>query len=123
MPRGTQHQPMERSTMKKIIILAVALGFAAAMTGSAAEAKENWEKLCVKCHGPDGKGQTKMGQKLGIKDMTDAKVQAGFKDEEAFKALKEGLKDADGKVLMKPVEGLSDDEIKALVQYVRGLKS
>ena len=108
--------------MKRIIILATIIGFAAAMTASAADAKENWEKNCLKCHGADGKGKTKMGEKIGIKDYTDAKVQEGFKDEEAFKALKEGLKDKDGKILMKPVEGLSDDEIKALIAYVRGFK-
>ena len=63
-----------------------------------------------------------MGQKLGIKDFTDAKVQADLKDEEAFKAIKEGVKDKDGKTQMKAVEGLSDDEIKALVQHVRSFK-
>ena len=108
--------------MKKILILATIFGFAAAITASASDARENYDKTCAKCHGADGKGQTKMGQKLGIKDYTDAKVQAGFKDEDAFKALKEGLKDADGKTLMKPVEGLSDDEIKALIAQVRSFK-
>lgn len=108
--------------MKKIILLAVTLSFAAAMAASAADAKENWDKSCAKCHGPDGKGQTKMGQKLGIKDYTDAKVQADLKDDVAFKSLKEGLKDSEGKTLMKPVEGLSDDEIKALVAHVRSFK-
>jgi cytochrome c551/c552 len=63
-----------------------------------------------------------MGQKLGIKDYTDAKVQDAFTDEQAFKALKEGLKDSDDKIKMKPVEGVSDDDIKALVKYVRGFK-
>lgn len=108
--------------MKKIIIFATIIGFAAAMTASAADAKENWEKTCAKCHGADGKGQTAMGKKLGLKDYTDAKVQEGFKDEEAVKAIKEGIKDKDGKTLMKAAEGLSDDEIKALVAYVRGFK-
>jgi len=108
--------------MKKILLLATIFGFAAAITASAADAKENWDKMCAKCHGPDGKGQTKMGQKIGVKDFTDAKVQAAFKDEDAFKALKEGLKDSEGKTLMKPVEGLSDDEIKALVAQVRSFK-
>lgn len=109
--------------MKKIVLLAAIFGFAAAITASAADTKETWEKTCAKCHGADGKGQTKIGQKLGIKDFTDAKYQSSFTDEQAFKALKDGLKDADGKTLMKPVEGLSDDEINALVKYVRGLKS
>ena len=108
--------------MKKLILLATVIGFATAMTALSAEVKENFDKTCVKCHGDDGKGQTKMGQKLGIKDYSDAKVQAGFTDEEAFKALKEGLKDSEGKVRMKPAEGLSDDELKALVQYMRAFK-
>jgi cytochrome c1 len=49
-------------------------------------------------------------------------VQAELKDDAAIKAIKEGLKDADGKTLMKPVEGLSDDDIKALVAYMRTFK-
>jgi len=108
--------------MKKTMILAAVIGLSAALTAAAADAKDNWAKTCVKCHGEDGKGQTKMGQKVGVKDFTDAKVQEAFKDEEAFKALKEGLKDKEDKVLMKPVEGLSDDEIKQLVTYVRTFK-
>jgi cytochrome c553 len=108
--------------MKKVMILAVVFGFAAAMTASAAEAKDNWDTLCAKCHGADGKGDTKMGQKLGVKDFTDAKVQADLKDDAAFKALKEGLKSSEDKTLMKPFDALSDDEVKALVQYVRTLK-
>ena len=75
----------------------------------------------------EGKGDTKMGQKLGAKDFTDAKVQAEIKDEAAVKAVKDGIKDADGKTKMKAfVTGadtpLSDDQVKALVAYVRGLK-
>jgi cytochrome c553 len=108
--------------MKKIIIFAVAIGLASAVSASAGDAKENYEKGCAKCHGADGKGQTKMGQKLGIKDYTDAKVQAEMKDDAAFKSVKEGLKDKEGKVLMKPAEGLSDDDIKALVAYMRTFK-
>jgi cytochrome c553 len=108
--------------MKKILILATVVGFAATITALAGDAKETWDKTCTKCHGPDGKGDTKMGQKLGIKDYTDPKVQAAFTDDEAFKALKEGLKDAEGKTRMKPAEGLTDDEIKTLVQHVRSFK-
>jgi len=108
--------------MKKILLLATVFGFAAAMAASAADVKENWEKSCTKCHGADGKGDTKMGQKLGVRDYTDAKVQADLKDDAAFKAIKEGLKDKEDKTLMKPAEGLSDDEIKALVAQVRSFK-
>jgi cytochrome c553 len=109
--------------MKKMILLAAMFGLAAALTAKGAEAKENWDTICAKCHGPEGKGDTKMGLKLGCKDMTDAKVQADIKDDAAFKALKEGLKSDDDRTLMKPFgDTLSDDEIKALVAYVHTLK-
>ena len=90
-------------------------------SASAADVKENWAKSCAKCHGPDGKGDTKMGKKLEIKDFTDAKYQASLKDEDMLKAIKEGVKDGE-KVRMKPAEGLSDEEMKALVTYVRAFK-
>jgi cytochrome c553 len=113
--------------MKKILVIATVFGFAVALNVSAADAKANWDTICAKCHGADGKGDTKMGQKFGIKDFTDAKVQDGIKDEDAVKAIKDGIKDADGRTKMKAyVTGadapLSDDEVKALVAYVRGLK-
>ena len=87
-----------------------------------ADAAANWSEQCAKCHGPEGKGDTKMGKKLDIADLTDAKVQAKFTDEDAFKAMKVGRTDATGKVTMKAIENLSDDDMKALVPYVRALK-
>ena len=108
--------------MKKVILLAAVFGLATTFAVKADGVKDNWDTLCAKCHGPEGKGDTKMGTKLGCKDFTDAKVQADIKDDAAFKALKEGLKSDDDKTLMKPFEQLSDGDIKALVAYVRGLK-
>lgn len=93
-----------------------------AVSVRAGDAKALYEKDCAKCHGPDGKGDTKMGKKSGAKDYSDAKVQEGLKDDAAFKAIKEGLKDKDGKVVMKPIEEASDDDIKGLVAYMRTFK-
>jgi cytochrome c553 len=108
--------------MKKLLIVGLAIAGMAALSARADDAKAIWEKDCAKCHGADGKGQTKMGQKLGVKDYTDPKVQAEMKDEEAAKAIKEGLKDKEGKVLMKPAENLSDADIKGLIAYIRSFK-
>ncbi len=107
--------------MRKILTLSIAIMAAAAVSARAADAQATYEKDCAKCHGKDGKGQTKMGQKWGAKDYTDAKVQAELKDDAAFKAIKEGYK-KDGKEVMKPSEGLSDEEIKGLVAYMRKFK-
>src|ERR1044071_6854733 len=101
--------------MKKMFALGLAVLIVPALAARAAGAKETYEKDCAKCHGADGKGQTKMGQKLGAKDYTDAKVQAELKDDAAAKAIKEGLKDKEGKTLMKPLEGATDDDVKALI--------
>jgi mono/diheme cytochrome c family protein len=90
----------------------------------AAPAAENWENHCAKCHGADGKGQTKAGRKLNVRDYTDAKVQAEMKDEEMIKATSEGVKDKAGKERMKGYKDeLSPKEIEELVGYIRKLKS
>jgi mono/diheme cytochrome c family protein len=107
--------------MKRIILISAAALMMAAVSASAGDVKETFAKACAKCHGPDGKGDTKMGKKAEVKDFSDAKIQASFKDAELTKAIKEGVKDGE-KLRMKPAEGVSDEEIKALVAYVRGLK-
>jgi len=108
---------MKRSYLL-LAVLALAAGTSAVL---AADAGELWQKNCAKCHGADGAGDTKMGKKLEIKDLTDAKYQASFTDEQAFKAIKEGIKDGD-KTKMKAAEGLSDEDIKALVAKSRSFK-
>lgn len=95
-----------------------------AATGSAtgADVKENWDKNCAKCHGADGKGQTKMGRQSGAKDYTDPKVQAEMDDAKAAEQIKNGMKEG-GKEKMKPFgDKLSDEEIKALVAHIRSYK-
>jgi len=112
----------QSTAMKKLTVIGVALLIAGALSARAADAKENWEKNCTKCHGADGKGQTTMGKKLGLKDYTDAKVQADMKDDAMTKAIKEGVKDGDKTKMKGFGDALSDDEIKALVKYVRDFK-
>ena len=107
--------------MKKLVLATIAAFTALTITAMAADGKALYEKECAKCHGTDGKGQTKMGQKMGAKDYTDAKVQAELKDDKAFKSIKEGFK-KDDKVVMKPLEGATDEDIKALVAYMRTFK-
>src|SRR5262245_51864272 len=108
--------------MKKILILGLAMVGMAALSASGADVKAIFEKDCAKCHGPDGKGDTKMGKKAGAKDYTDAKVQAEMKDDQMAKAIKEGVKDGDTVKMKGFSDSLSDEEIKALVAYVRAFK-
>jgi cytochrome c6 len=106
----------------KTITLTLALLVAAAMSLSAAEVKANWDKHCQKCHGADGKGNTKMGKQSGVKDYTDPKVQAEMNDDKAVKIIKEGIVEK-GKKKMDPYgDKLNDDEIKALIAHMRAFK-
>ena len=108
--------------MKKISLIMA--GWLAMSVGivQAADAKTNWDGKCAGCHGKLGKGDTKIGQKMGARDYSDPKIQATVKDDQIFKAVKEGLK-KDGKELMKPfADKLTDEEIKALVTHMRSLK-
>jgi cytochrome c6 len=110
-------------TCTKITALAVGL-LALAALGRAAPAAENWENLCAKCHGADGKGQTKAGKKLSVKDYTDAKVQAEMKDADMEKTILDGVTDKAGKEKMKAYkEEISAAEAKELVAYIRKLKA
>jgi cytochrome c6 len=113
---------------EKLNLMKRTLSFlAAAMIGSAgiawgADAGALWSQHCASCHGKDGSGSTAMGKKMGVKDYRDAKVQSAFSDGEAERAIKEGVKE-NGKEKMKAFGGkLSDDDVKALVAYIRSLK-
>jgi cytochrome c6 len=108
--------------MKTILIITISLFAASAISARAADAKANWDANCAQCHGKSGNADTKMGKTLNAKDLTDAKVQAEFTDAKATQSIKEGVKE-NGKTTMKAFGGkLTDDEIKALVAYVRTLK-
>jgi mono/diheme cytochrome c family protein len=108
--------------MKTIVTVVVSLYIASALSMNAADPKTNWANNCAQCHGPTGKGDTKMGKMLGAMDLTDAKKQASFTDAQAATAIKDGVKQ-NGKTTMKAFGGkLTDDEIKALIAYVRTLK-
>jgi mono/diheme cytochrome c family protein len=88
----------------------------------AADVAENWNKHCASCHGKDGKGQTKAGRLAGVKNQTDPKYQATLNDEKMFKSIKEGLKEGNKEKMKPSADKLTDEEIKALVAYVRQFK-
>lgn len=107
-------------TILQIGILTLALAGATSL--SAATAKANYDKECAKCHGADGRGQTKMGKQSGAKDYTDPKVQAEMDDAKALARLKEGMKE-NGKEKMKPyADKFTEAELKDMIAYMRAFK-
>jgi len=71
------------------------------------------ENKCVGCHGPDGKGNPKI---KGVPDFTDAGWQKKTSDGDMTEAIKSGKKP----IMPAFAAKLSDDQVKALVSYVRG---
>ena len=99
-------------------IMAVAF-LSAGLNANAADGSEIFAKECAKCHGAAGKGDTTMGKKLNIKDL--GAEQSKLSDAQIAKNIKDGI-ETDGKLRMKPIKGLSDDDIKAVTKFVRTLK-
>ena len=110
------------SAMKTTPCLLVLFAALASSSVYGASGASLWKNQCAKCHGDDGRGQTKQGHKLYIGDLTDPKLQAKFTDEQAFNSIKFGLKDAKGKTIMKPARRVTDEEVRALVAHVRAFK-
>ena len=103
--------------MRSISCCALALLAAVAF---AATPEANYKQHCSKCHGPDGKAQTRLGKKSGAKDLSDKQAAAKLTDEEAFRTIKLGRKDKNGDEKMDAFGGdLSDKEITELVAYIR----
>ena len=110
-----------RALAKTTIMVAL---FAGTFCWSAAadDSIQLWNSNCAACHGKDGKGQTMMGRKLQIKDLTDYKVQDSLTDTDATKDIKEGITD-NGQTKMKAFgDKFSDDQIKDLIAQVRSFK-
>ncbi len=83
--------------------------------GDKIDYKKIFKNECKKCHGRDGKG-SKRGKKLGAPDFTDAEWQASVTDAQLIASV------TNGKKKMPTQKGkLIQEEIKALVKYVRML--
>ncbi len=92
-------------------VLAALSLLAPAVPAAAADAAAMFAQKCTVCHGKDGKGQNTMGQKLGVKDLTQTTLSAA----EVEKMI------ADGKGKMAGFRGkIADGEIKALAAWVKG---
>ncbi|MDQ2973842.1 MAG: cytochrome c [Acidobacteriota bacterium] len=110
------------------LTLVLALAFGATLVGhtlrsevylvTARSAAELYLKQCASCHGKDGRARTLKGKLKHARNLTDAQWQDSVSDERLFNSINNGK----GKM---PAYGkkLSQQEIEALVAYVRALKA
>jgi cytochrome c oxidase cbb3-type subunit 3 len=94
-------------------LLVSSLAFHAAVP--AADGSAIFKKNCVMCHGADGKGFPA----LKSPDFTDPKWQSSAKDKEMREVIKNGKK---GTAMVGFSNKLSDEEVSAVVAYIRSLK-
>jgi mono/diheme cytochrome c family protein len=109
------------SRTRFVALLAVLMCLGATVAGTPARAAEqdaaeqSFQVHCAMCHGPDGRGDTVIGQSARIPDLHDAAVQ-----QQSDEALAEFI--ANGKGVMPPFKNsLSSEQIHALVVHVRAL--
>lgn len=88
----------------------------AAGGGDAKAGKAVYAKRCASCHGPNGEGNPGIAKamKVELRDLGSKEVQAKS-DEELRKESIDGV----GK--MKPVKGLTDEEVKNMMAFLRSL--
>jgi mono/diheme cytochrome c family protein len=89
----------------------------AATPESIAAGKRSYQRLCVKCHGPEGKGDGTAATGAQPPDLTDAQWDFGSSDGEMFTAIRDGTSpDMEGYK-----ERLSETEMWNIVNYVKSL--
>jgi mono/diheme cytochrome c family protein len=110
-----------RTTLAFLATCVFALGLS--VDALAATPAEIYTQKCASCHGKDGKAQTAMGKKLNMKDLTDPKVQAEGTDADWLKMTLDGVKNAEGKMIMPGYKDkVTPEEAKALVKICRDFK-
>lgn len=76
-----------------------------------------YEQYCSRCHGTDGKAETRMGKQLGARNFVDAAWQKDTKDEDIIETIKEG-----NGAMPSFKNKLTDDKVKSLVGRIRKFK-
>lgn len=116
--------PTTRTRARTFAAIATALVMMTGTVAMAADAAELWNKNCASCHGKDGKGKTKMGEKLKVRDLTDPAVMAKLNKENVTASMTKGVKGEEGdKLVMKAYnDKLSAEEIQALTDYTLAIK-
>jgi len=107
MKTGVRHALLAAAAVAVIALCNTAL--------SAQDAAGLYKAKCSACHGADGKGDTPVGKKMGLRDFASPEVQKSSDDE--LTAII-----ADGKDKMPSYKkSLKPAQIKDLVGYIRSL--
>lgn len=110
----------------RLISAVVAAGFVLSLSATALwaqDAKALYDKNCSACHGTTGKGDGPAGKLLKPAPKDFPTALKGQADDQIAKVIGEGGKASGLAPSMPAYKGkLTDDQIKGLVQYVKGLQ-
>jgi len=98
----------------RILYSVLALSFTATAWAQK-DAKDIYLDQCAVCHGPDGAAKTARGKKLKMKPVHETVTK--FKEDEMIKIVENGS----GMDMSGYSKQLSKEQIKAVVDYYRGL--
>ena len=102
-----------------VITALVAVALAAPPSAVAADAAAVFKKKCAACHGKEGE-PNKVFAKQGVRSFKDAEWQEATKDAQVEESIRKGKK---GTMMASFEKQLSDEEVTALVAYIRTLSS
>jgi mono/diheme cytochrome c family protein len=103
-----------KKSLRSHLVLAVVISLASA-AGFAEAGDATYKAKCASCHGATGTPSAGMAKMMGIKPASDPDIQKLTVAE-----ISTVVKSGKGK--MKPIAGLSDEQIKDVSTYFHGLK-
>jgi mono/diheme cytochrome c family protein len=109
---------------KRSLVMSIALVVAAESGAIAAQsAADQYAEKCAACHGDSGKGDGPAGQAMTPPPAPFSTALKGRSDSWIATVITKGGPAVGMTAAMPPHPTLSSDQVKALVQYIKGLKS
>ena len=106
---------MKTGLQRALVVIAIAVVALWGETLAAQDAAGTYKTKCAACHGADGKGETVIGKKFGMKHLASPEVQK-MSDDELTSIISDGKDKMPGyKKSLKP------EQIKDVVGYIRSL--
>jgi cbb3-type cytochrome c oxidase subunit III len=90
----------------------------ASQAGRKGEAETTFEAKCAACHGKDLKADSRIAKMVGVPDLT---VRSNWKHGTSEADVEKVIRDGPGKKMPAFKDKLSEQEIKAVAEYVRHL--
>ena len=90
----------------------------AASSESVASGKRVYQRLCTKCHGPEGKGDGEAATGAQPSDLTAQALQYGSSDGEMFSVLRHGT----SRDMESYAERISEADTWNVINYVKSLR-